>query len=969
MGKTTLVRSLLASPALARRRHLVGHCQDLPCPYPFGPVVEALTGTGPVAAVAIAAGAIGPPEVVGARLAVLAALLPELGACLPAHIPTLLEAGAERHRLIMALSELLELLAPAVLVLEDLHWADRGTLELLAWMVPRLPSRLAIVATYRRPGIADHSSVLGLASRSRPGAAMVHVSLRPFSVEEVQEMATGLLGAPVTASFAARLHERTGGLAFAVEEVVRLLQDRGQLVPAGGEWAPRYLDALEVPPGVQDSVLGRIALLGPGAQQVVRAASVVTDPADEWILGRISGLPPARLRQALGEALRAGLVIEAGDARYAPRHDLARQAVCADIPGPERRQLHLRAALALGDKALPADLPRLAHHFKQGGRPLASARCAEAAADGCRGDHARAAGLLLEALAGPGIPTATRVRLSLKLGRAALADGAPSTAQVALPVLEEIASSAPLTVGTRGELRLYLGGLLHHAGNPWRGRQEIERAAGELRRRPHLAAHALVNLGLPFWTEGDVATHLAWLDKAVDAAGRQQDLSVGATVTALVAAVMIDVGDPAGWDRLADLPPDMTSPALRQAMVRGNLHLASAACRVGYYERAEHLISEVHRARSELGHTAGQAGTDSIETCLQWLGGRWEGLEAKVARTVAEGGHESCMHRLVLGRLLTSRERLAEAVWHLSTAYEAARSSGRVTEIAAAAGALGRALAERGDVEGALAVVGQGAGILRQKGIWTWSTELALTATDVLVLAQRPDEASSLVQEVATGIQGLDAPSARAALVSCQAALARAGGRLTVAAAEFRLAEVAWAGLGRPYDAAMARERAGLALLAASHGEGRDHLIAALEVYGRLGATGDAARVKRALRAHGLAVPYPWRGGRRGYGDRLSPRESEVARLASSGMSNREIAQTLFLSPRTAEGHLARAMGKLGVRSRGALVAPMVSQAEARKTKNPYPSDQERVVLKGAGLKDPDQAGDPLEPLDSPGRR
>jgi len=92
-----------------------------------------------------------------------------------------------------------------------------------------------------------------------------------------------------------------------------------------------------------------------------------------------------------------------------------------------------------------------------------------------------------------------------------------------------------------------------------------------------------------------------------------------------------------------------------------------------------------------------------------------------------------------------------------------------------------------------------------------------------------------------------------------------------------------------------------------------------MSAFEKLGASLDAGRVRAALRRHGVRVPSPWRGGPRGYGAELSPREREVVHVAALGRTNREIAETLFLSEKTIENHLASAMRKLGVSSRTAL--------------------------------------------------
>ena len=120
--------------------------------------------------------------------------------------------------------------------------------------------------------------------------------------------------------------------------------------------------------------------------------------------------------------------------------------------------------------------------------------------------------------------------------------------------------------------------------------------------------------------------------------------------------------------------------------------------------------------------------------------------------------------------------------------------------------------------------------------------------------------------------------------------------------------------LPRPYEAARAHESAGRCLLAVRVEHGSRLLVEAMDAFRALGATWDAARVRHLLREHGVIPPH--RRGRRSYRDELSPREAEVAALASEGLSNREIALTLFLSQKTVEGHLRSTMRKLGVASR-----------------------------------------------------
>jgi DNA-binding NarL/FixJ family response regulator len=176
--------------------------------------------------------------------------------------------------------------------------------------------------------------------------------------------------------------------------------------------------------------------------------------------------------------------------------------------------------------------------------------------------------------------------------------------------------------------------------------------------------------------------------------------------------------------------------------------------------------------------------------------------------------------------------------------------------------------------------------------------------------------ARETVDEFAAGIENRQAPAATVALILCRALLAEADGELLAAAEYFRHARTLYQTLPRPYEAALAAEGAGRCALTGGPETtaGIAELDTAAQELDAIGAVWDAARVRAELRAHQSAERRP--PGRPGYGERLSPREQEVAELAGAGMSNREIAATLYLSPRTVEQHVARALKKSGVLSR-----------------------------------------------------
>ncbi|GAA4443563.1 hypothetical protein GCM10023148_50610 [Actinokineospora soli] len=166
---------------------------------------------------------------------------------------------------------------------------------------------------------------------------------------------------------------------------------------------------------------------------------------------------------------------------------------------------------------------------------------------------------------------------------------------------------------------------------------------------------------------------------------------------------------------------------------------------------------------------------------------------------------------------------------------------------------------------------------------------------------------------------GLRLLLAQAALSASRARIAEHDGDPETAVRHYRDAGARYRAMPAPYAAANVLEREALCLLPTDPDAATDLLSAQVDTFDRLGATRDAARCRHHLRGVGGAKPS--RRGRRGYGNELSPRELEVARLLATGHTNREIAEVLFLSPRTVEQHAARVLRKLGVGSRNQLQA------------------------------------------------
>ncbi|MGH3680020.1 MAG: ATP-binding protein, partial [Natronosporangium sp.] len=354
IGKTRLVGELREHGDLRGRRFLVGGCRRIREPFPLGPVLEAVRELGEVvtpASLSPVAGAVRP-------------LLPEIADRLPPPLPPLDDRRAERHRVFRGLVALLGAAGPAVLVLEDLHWADEHTVDFLGYLLSDPPRQLSAVLTFRGDEVTPAVRVL----TSRLPGEVFHdqVTVAPLTELETGALAAAILGIDtVSGEFASYLCARASGLPLAVEELLALLRARGTLAQIGGRWARRALDELDVPIGIRDSVLERAGRLSADGRAVLQAAAVLQLPVEVPVLSATGTVPPPRAEPALTEALDSGL-LSWQDGRVGFRHALAMQAAYENIPPPRRQQLHARAAAAL-DGSPPEPLGQLAHHLRHAG--------------------------------------------------------------------------------------------------------------------------------------------------------------------------------------------------------------------------------------------------------------------------------------------------------------------------------------------------------------------------------------------------------------------------------------------------------------------------------------------------------------------------------------------------------------------------------------------------------------------------
>ncbi|MEV8397388.1 helix-turn-helix transcriptional regulator [Streptomyces niveus] len=835
-----------------------------------------------------------------------------------------------------ALEALLASARPALLVVEDLHHADDDCLALLRALLREPPAPFAAVLTYRPQQLRSPGLPLGRAVDYPARLWVVRRRLEPLDEEQVRWVAGESLGARrCPQEFVGRLRQRSGGVPQVVVDLVRMLRDAAERT--GREcFSARDVDEAGVPVRLAELVLDRTAALPEAYRPIVWAAAVLDEPAGAGDLAAVAGFGGDTGRTALIAALEGSALRETSEGRYGFAVPLAASALYAELPGPLRERLHHRAAAMLAARE-PVPWARIARHWRGGGRTEDWLRAAEHLVN----EDETAVELLEKALDVGGLPPDKRGRLALTLARGAvLGRRSDGTARVLRGIVEDPA----LPAADRGEIRLELGLLLHHRKRRFEeGRTELRRAADELAEaeRPALAARAMAALANPFFPGASLAENVTWLERAEAAADASGDRVARTATRVCRATVLMNTGDLEAWVLVARLPRDSADRASRQQVARGLCNTANGAVYLGHYRRAAGLLSEGIELAARSGAPFLERVGRGTALFRDWLTGRWDGLADRCTGLVAEDGSASDA-RVVLALLaLAKGDWEAVRDWlprgvppspHAPCETDRADEAERAYEsceapvAATAAGAHIRLLLARQDVESAAEAAASAWAWLGRKGVWVWGAELAPWVVEAHTRAGQRELARRVVAEFAAGLTGRDAPSATAALLWCRAVLAEADGEWEEARSRFQQSGAAYAGLPHPYARALMAEGAGrCALLLGERAEGSavaDEAVAELiRCAGELtdlGAVWDAARVRATLRAYrpGAQRRPP---GRPAYAQRMSPREGEVAELAATGLTNREIAATLYLSPRTVEQHVARAMRKLGIASRQGL--------------------------------------------------
>ena len=929
VGKTRLVTEFLAARAGAARVLVGQSAAGLGADLPFSPLRSALRTP-------MRDGDTEVDEVTGNGGPELATLLADLPRSATARDGDRLD-DVEQGRTFEALLSAFEGLTrsrPLIVVLEDLHWADRSTRDFLVFLAGNLrDAEMLVIGTYRTDELHRRHPLLPMLTELERSWLTRRVTIERFTRDELAEQLADLLGAEPEHELVERLWGRSSGNALFTEE----------LLAAGGDGDGPLPDSL------RHALMHRIDALSPGAQVVLRAVAV-GHALDEEAVAGVTGLELTAVRDALREALAHQVLVRHRDGtRHQFRHELLREAVVDDLLPGEAADLNVAIADLLAARDSPC-AATVAQHYVDGGCAKhalpwlcdAAEEAEEVHAYGEAAEWWELAASLGERVAREhGSEMRNRVEL---LSRAADANQAANDGRRARDLLRRALED----VDPAKDRELASDILLRIAQASW----TMADGDGALEAYQKAIAYTSPEHATPAR-----ARALAWSAKALMLRGRLKE-SVARADEAIVAARAtgkrhVEVGalNSRGISLAGMGYADEGIASLRKSIemagdhfdgaMRGYSNLADALNLLGRTEEA------LAAAREGLAVTAA-AGRESPWTSLTAADmlfelGEWTEARERIAAERPGGKGAGFAFYLTIARSefyladghtddawkalepLIERSRASRDVqWHALLGILAGETHRRARRFDAARQTLDRAF-ERFAPAGS-ALIEDHARLTRL--VATLVAVEADAAEEAEVLGH--DEEAAAARERATrsvemaraALAGRDAPAPPAAIAQLQVAEAELSRGLGDSDPElWALAVASWHGLKWPYRAAQAAWRQAEALV--EHGDRAGAAVALREACAtadRLGARWLAAEVAALAGRARIAVdtdePAAAPPGPLADELGLTPRERQVLALVAQGATNRQIGEELFMAEKTASVHVSRILAKLDVRSR-----------------------------------------------------
>lgn len=888
-------------------------------------------------------------DILGPHLPELVRVLPELTAHMPERLtdpPS--DPEQEQRRRVQALVQLFTRLAarqPLVVIIEDLHWSDEASLDLLLVLARAVPThRILLLLTYRTdersPALA---ALLAALDRERLATELLLSRLSRTEIDALLR-ATFTLARPVRPQWLEPLYAVTEGNPFFVEETLKALQLSAEVVAANAEWDGQPLSILHLPRSVQIAVQRRLDRLSPQAREILTLAAIAGRRFDFRLLQELTEQTEVVLIQLMKELISAQLVVEESADLFAFRHALTQQAVAADLLARERRALHAviaRVMERLYQDNLEVHSADLARHFfaaEQWDMALAYARRA--------GDQAQALGAPRAAIEqfSRAIEAAQQLRqaspdLYRSRGHAHELLGNFAAARADYTQALELAWAAEdhqavwqclLALGF-----LWVGHDITEAGAYFEQAHALAQRMGD----PATIAHSLNRLGNWHLMVEQLGAARRCHAEALEIFRALNDQRGLAETLDLLGTTSISAGDTISgasayeqasmvFRRLGDrqaLASSLTMLALCCDQYLASTYMVAERDRVAYSLGAvEEALSLTRAIDWRPGETLALIVQGQIRCVHGAYGAALEAMQAGLALAVAlEHGQWQLLAHLMLGALYRDLLALPLARAELEQALTLARTLDSLYWIRTAAGFLASACILDGALDHAEELLRRvlepetPAVTMGERHAWCARAELVLARNEPVraldILAKLYAAAPNVPPQGEHTIPRLALLQAEALIALKRATEA---GDLLRAAYETScrrgIRPMQWRILARLATLYQVQGRRDAAELARTQVDARiADLAASLPDH----ALRD--RFVRGVRAQLQQVtpPTPRRAAKQAF-DGLTAREREVAALIAQGCSNRVLAETLVVSERTVAKHVENILSKLGFSSR-----------------------------------------------------
>jgi DNA-binding SARP family transcriptional activator/tetratricopeptide (TPR) repeat protein len=517
VGKTRLAAELACAARDDGALILHGRC-DEGMGVPYQPFVEALRDD-----VHLCVGT-GLRERLGRYAGELVRLVPEIGdelIDLPARLRS--DPETEQYRLFDAVAGWLAAVSaqsPALLVLDDLHWATAPTVLLLRHLVRWSdPVRLMIIGTYRNSELAPAGALGQLLADLRGAPGVERVELCGLDEPDVRAFVAGVVGYELGGqgqAFARAVHDQTSGNPFFVSEVLRNLVESGGVFQRDGGWVNARVEEFGIPAGVREVVRRRVDRLPASTGDALVFAAVIGPEFETRVLEAVVGIDADALLGALDEAVAAGLLAEGGAGCYRFAHALVQAALYDQLSAARRARMHRRVGDAVETvyaARLEEHFAELAHHFMH---------------------------------AAPDSATEKAIEYTIRAAERALTQLAPQDAvRYYRQVLELVEfAGGPFDEGRRCDLLIALGDAQRRSGDPAHGETLLDaaRVAQHIDDSDRLARAALTARSRTFAAARGESKRVAVLEAALAAVG-EEDTPVRARLLATLAGELAFGGE------------------------------------------------------------------------------------------------------------------------------------------------------------------------------------------------------------------------------------------------------------------------------------------------------------------------------------------------------------------------------------------------------------------------------------------